>query len=85
VSERRFPVLFGSREQHLMAELPRSVPWSVLAGHEDQAQQNHSQTLERLAERGGLGWDEMWCIVHGKRWHERADEETCRAWLRGVA
>ena len=30
------------------------IPWDMLTPHEAQAQQNHSQTLERLAQRGGL-------------------------------
>lgn len=41
-----------------------SVPWEVMAPHESQAQRNHSQSLQRLAERGGLGTGEAWCIVN---------------------
>lgn len=46
--------------------MPRSVPWRLLAPHEPQAIANHGQTLERLAERGGLGPSEMRVIVEGK-------------------
>lgn len=42
-----------------------AVPWDVMAPHEHQAQRNHSQTLQRLAERGGLGTGEAWCVVNG--------------------
>lgn len=53
-NERRFPIQRGP-----------SVPWSVMAPHESMAQRNHSQTLERLAERGGLSPAEAWCVVSG--------------------
>lgn len=33
---------------------PKSIPWDLIAPHEQQAIRNHDQTLERLAERGGL-------------------------------
>ena len=44
----------------------RTVPFSMLS--EDQAQTNHSQTLQRLAERGGLGPDEAIAIMDKRRW-----------------
>lgn len=31
------------------------------------ARDNHGQTLERLAERGGLSWVELYCAVYNKR------------------
>lgn len=42
-----------------------SVPWEVMAPHEAMAQKNHSQTLARLAQRGGLSPSEAWCVVKG--------------------
>lgn len=39
------------------------VPWVYMAPHEAQAQKNHSQSLARLAERGGLGCGEAELIV----------------------
>lgn len=68
--ERRFPVLWqGSRALFAnLAQLgcPRSVPWSFLAPHEQQARYNHGQTLERLASRGGLSPAEMVAVLKGK-------------------
>lgn len=32
----------------------RAIPWAIITPHDRQAQANHSQTLKRLAERGGL-------------------------------
>lgn len=42
-----------------------SVPWEVMAPHEDMAKRNHQQSLEKLAERGGLSSGEAWCVVNG--------------------
>lgn len=68
-SPRTFPVLFGDyreREAYLALGCPRRVPWAFLAPHEEQAKDNHDQTLSRLAQRGGLDPAEMLGIVRGK-------------------
>ena len=44
------------------------VPYDMLVPHEAQALKNHTQTLLRLAERGGLGWGEILAILMGKPW-----------------
>lgn len=67
--ERRFPVLRGTqRERDELERLgcPRSVPWAFVAPHEAQARMNHDQTLERLAERGGLSPSELVAVVRGE-------------------
>ncbi len=68
MSVRRFPVLGDHRWRHL--NVPKSVPWSFVAPHEAQAQRNHGQSLERLAERGGLSPGEMVAVVEGKHWRD---------------
>lgn len=45
----KFPVLGRDKWPK---DCPKYVRWDALS--EDQAMKNHSQTLERLAERGGL-------------------------------
>lgn len=73
--ERRFPILW---QWHLRAEhdeavrlgCPRSLPWSLFEGHERQAQRNHGQTLERLAERGGLCPKEAIAVLTDRHWRE---------------
>lgn len=52
-----FPVL-GSKPR-------QSVPWSWVEKFRENAMQNHEQTLERLAERGGLSWCELYAISEG--------------------
>jgi hypothetical protein len=44
------------------------LPWVLIAPHARQAQRNHSQTLERLAERGGLSFDEAAAILEDRPW-----------------
>jgi hypothetical protein len=63
--DRTFPVL-----NHRADNFPlSSVPWGFVAPHEAQARRNHDQTLQRLAERGGLSAKEMLAVVSGKHWY----------------
>lgn len=50
----------------------RTVPFSML--NEEQAQKNHSQTLKRLAERGGLAPSEAIAIIKGGGWKPVSDK-----------
>lgn len=59
---RRFPI--HSQDRRLIEGCPKSIPWSAIEPHREQAMKNHSQTLERLAERGGLGLDELYAVMH---------------------
>lgn len=46
-----------------------AVPMEMMAPHEAQAQRNHSQSLDRLAERGGLSACEAVAILEDRRFH----------------
>lgn len=46
-----------------------AIPWRVIAPCERQAQQNHSQSFQRLAERGGLSPCEAVAVLESRRWH----------------
>ena len=74
---RRFPIM--SREG-----LPKSVPWFLVGKHAQQAIKNHGQTLERLAERGGLDPMELWCVVHNASLEHRPSLGHCETWLSGI-
>jgi hypothetical protein len=50
------------------ATLLNEIPFAMLVPHEAQALTNHGQTLERLAQRGGLGHSEALDILEGRRW-----------------
>ena len=54
---------------------PSLIPWSIIAPHERQAQQNHSQTLHRLAERGGLCACEACAVLEDRPWHRFENHE----------
>jgi hypothetical protein len=62
---RRFPVLTPPHWKREYPAIPASVPWHLVAPHEKQAKTNHSQTLERLAQRGGLSVLEIHDVFHG--------------------
>lgn len=62
--------------------MPRSVPWSFVEKFRAQAEDNHDQTLERLAERGGLAPEELWLAAHGHRlFRVKVDEQAAIDWL----
>lgn len=42
------------------------IPWAIIESHEQQAQENHGQTLRRLAERGGLCASEAVAILEDR-------------------
>ena len=40
------------------------IPYDIIKPHEEQALKNHcGQTLDRLAERGGLSWAEAYAVL----------------------
>ena len=69
----------------------QAIPWTLMAPHYQQARNNHSQTLKRLAERGGLSPIEAVAVLEDKPypWHTGvndepkclAEQERCRAFL----
>lgn len=60
---------------------PHSVPWAFVEPHAEQAVENHDQTLERLAARGGLSPSEMVAVIRGlglRAVYELGDGEGAR-------
>lgn len=43
------------------------IDWELVMPHAGQAYCNHGQDLDRLAERGGLSWSELWFVMHDLR------------------
>lgn len=68
MSGRRFPVLGYDNEWKGWTALgmPRTVPWELVAPHENQALANHAQTLMVLASRGGLSPAEILAMIEGR-------------------
>lgn len=46
----------------------KAIPWAALRPHEPQAVRNHSQSLSRLASRGGLSIEEAYCVLKDMAW-----------------
>lgn len=65
-TNRTFPVQtsYDRKKQADYAGVPTDVPWSLVAPFAGRARENHDQTLERLAERGGLSPMELWCLLN---------------------
>lgn len=62
------PILLQTWSQKKMEaykDLPKSIPMELVEPYRDQAYRNHGQTLERLAERGGLSPKELYCLMKG--------------------
>jgi hypothetical protein len=84
MTERTFPVLkTGERNNAVFeAKVPDAVPWDFLAPHEARAKQNHYQSLETLAHRGGLDIVEILAVVEDKTWravsHVKKEEALSR-------
>lgn len=57
------------------------VPWAVMAPHAEQARKNHGQSLQRLAERGGLSCGEALAVIEDREW-EHMDRVVARQALR---
>lgn len=75
MSRSTFPVLGGGDI--------KSVPWDLVEPHRKRAMENHYQTLERLAERGGLGPAELFAVVEDRPWRSVTEDDIARApeWL----
>lgn len=77
-----FPVMLPfvlpreTQRKDIYARCPREVPWSLVEPHEAQVIRNHQQTLERLAQRGGLGPDELVAVLEDRRWRDMPEREA---------
>lgn len=58
--ERTFPIRLDDRIS--------TIPWALLEPHEPQAYRNHSQSIVRLAARGGLTPEEAVAILEDREW-----------------
>ena len=57
--KRMFPIQDG---------ISRAIPWSMISPHEVQCQKNHSQSIQRLSERGGLSPSEVLAVLDDESW-----------------
>lgn len=67
--EDRIVYLFAHQQERMFRiQNGPSIPWRVIAPFEFQAQRNHSQSLERLHERGGLSVLEAIAVLQARDW-----------------
>ncbi len=77
-----FPVLlpYSMRQRYLDLGCPRSVPWGLMAAHEDQAMRNHGrQSLKVLNQRGGVSPKEMAAILQDNTYRETREMTEAQA------
>lgn len=104
-TDKLFPIMALSYSYRARAELAEyradgdaivviGIPWLMIAPHEQQAQRNHRQTLQQLADRGGLSACEALAILEHRPYRNmplaasnRQLAATVDAWRRfsGVA
>jgi hypothetical protein len=71
---KRFPIIIPHTRKlrKICDELdcPRSIPWELIAPKEEQAKNNHDQSLKELASRCGLDPAEAVAVLEGKDWRD---------------
>lgn len=63
-----YPILGSKPKQY--------IPYGLLLQHENQAWENHGQSLRQLEQRGGLSWAESLAIIEGKKWRESIQNDN---------
>lgn len=82
--QRTFPIMAVRNGRRVHAE-DFVIPWDLLEPHELQALRNHDQTLDRLAERGGLSAREALAVIEDRPFGDCLEDEEAEAMLRGLA
>jgi hypothetical protein len=68
---RMFPVMVDRKYRD---RCPVAVPFALVQEHEQQARNNHWQTVQRLSERGGLAPCELLAVLEDRE-HSRMDHQ----------
>jgi hypothetical protein len=79
-----FPIM-AVRDGHRAKTKDFTIPWALIAPHEKQAQRNHYQTLERLAERGGLSAREALAVIEDRPFGDCLEDEEAELMLASLA
>lgn len=75
MDDNRFPIMglkYGAKFGY--------VPMDFMQRFAERCRLNHSQTVERLRERGGLDAQEAMAVVQNVAWHNRRWRESNAAW-----
>ena len=66
INTRMFPIQENRYNRKEPWDAPTEIPWSIIAPYDNRARRNHSQSLERLAEKGGLSPSEAMNILNDR-------------------
>jgi hypothetical protein len=58
------------------------IPWTLIERHERQARENHYQSLDGLARRGGLSLIELYAVLNDRRYDRFVTLETAVDFVR---
>jgi len=72
--------LIHSTDRRKVPGCPESIPWEVVAPHEQQAIRNHCQSLEGLNQRGGLSLAELYYVLRDEDW-PRSGHPVVANWM----
>lgn len=74
----KFKVMTTHLRGEMRERCPRFIDFAIVEPHRNQATRNHSQTLERLHQRGGLDPRELIAVLEDRDWNtiRSIDEET---------
>lgn len=76
---RQFKILKSYDDKR--TDLPTLFPWHLL--NEENAKRFHSQTLERLNQRGGLAMEEIYCNITGIDYFKtKFDKDLILSWIK---
>ncbi len=64
---KEFPIMISNQKGK------EHIPYDIIKPHEEQALRNHYQTLDRLAERGGLSWAEVYAVLTDSKFPSREE------------
>lgn len=87
--DRGFPVMWPYNQERIrlytLYNCPRYVPWGLLRLHEAQCMKNHLQTVNVLAERGGLDVSELAAVLDDLPWKQILVSDAVSCITRHVA
>jgi hypothetical protein len=83
----RFPVIVPLKGSMFNENCPQWIDWAKIAPFEKQALENHSQTLLRLSQRGGLSPREIYAVMKWRGWKDfpnqsEISDDDCVEWIR---
>ncbi len=58
----------SERFRIMHSDRTKDIAWEMIASHAEQALLNHSQTLKRLHDRGGLSPSEAVAVLGNRQW-----------------